>query len=363
MLHSIVTAAMAKTPFSFLVAAFPFYMALISVTKAQEATQKRFVNEYKRYRKNLGCDVPLCYRNEDLKVPQTTVHPNKTIISVVVNTPQCCSNCRCDSDCEKMGNCCPDKIVNFSRSGQYPQGGMYGCYLTSVKKKPEFSQTHRKMIDKCALNYTNKDVIKQCESLNPNTLEQFARVTHTNTKEAYRNVFCAWCNYIPNDELLFWKTSVHCQEGVLLFKNRSSVIPQLLTSSDCNIVFEPPEGHIPPSCTQVVSKCNMTGKWTEYDSLVKNACAAYTAEYRSVSQTYKNIFCYVCNSGKYLLSYCPVSLFKEYRGDEAVSFSALLDFTVPTPDKKKRTICPGSAIFDRYKVSIRINVCYERADV
>ena len=325
-----------------------FGIHLTGLTHGTENTLETFVDRYKKYRKLFWCDAPLCGETVDTK--ELKLNQSSVDIIISVTYSKCCSNCSCDINCEKNGNCCPDRLENFPNQGNYPVGGIYGCHLTSVKSKPHMSQALKKMISKCDVNYINADVIRLCESENSKTLEEFISVSHKRTKESYRNIFCSRCNHVDDDEILIWQAKLRCRQGVFVPQSRPTILQQLKNSNSCNIVFEPPPGYSPPYCTELISRCNVTGKWTKHDSLIEAACAAYTSEFINDGVEYKNVFCFVCNTDVLF----PMDCFTTTSADRwipFISFSALLDIKLSAPPIQKQDSCLETAIFDHYKVS------------
>ena len=332
-----------------------------------------FVSEYKRYRQMFGCDVILCSppdktaqeptRNDRVpktplgRIEQETHQNNLTFITFTITSNEnCCSNCSCDENCEKEGTCCPDKLPHFPDGGSYPLGGIYGCHMTSVKPKPELSQKYRKMISKCDLRYKNVHTIRKCESMDPQMLDEFITVSHNRTKEAYKNIFCARCNFVEEEDILSWQSKLLCYEGMIPPLGRSYILQQLRDSSTCNIVFDPPTGYKPAICKEPISRCNVSGEWTRADSIIETACSAYTSELKSRVQTYKNVFCFICNHADFTFpSGCSINkLEKGIR--PSVSFSVLLDFKPPLlqakTHMKKTDSCFETEVLDPYMVSV-----------
>ena len=98
----------------------------------------------------------------------------------------------------------------------------------------------------------------------------------------------------------------------------------------CDVRFKSPTLEVLRRCTStrqrpLVSTCNTTGLWTYYDDKVERACASFTSP---VKRRYKNVFCYMCNTG-----YRPLVVLQDdlSTGFDAnivgrVSFYALLNF-------------------------------------
>ena len=334
--------------------------AVFSPETAEEDLYDTFVDKYKLYREQAGCAAPLCNTTDEPRTPTCPPGWLCKTFKEIDQTSNCCSNCSCDDKCEMDGTCCPDKLVNFPRHRNYPLGGIYGCHLTSVKKKPKFGQSYRRMISRCDVNYKNDYIISQCEKSDPDSLEQYVPVFQTQTKDTYKNKFCALCNFFDNDEIQFWTTHLKCKDkSVFLYKSLPTIVPELRQHNKCNIVFETPISYnLLPSCKTLISTCNVTGKWRKYDSFVEKACSAYSATFNSNWKRYRNIFCFVCNMNEESLHFetCDSPLLLQKEMPLTISFGVILNFQEAIPEVEQDaegtyTACSGATVYDHYKVS------------
>ncbi|XP_046571892.1 uncharacterized protein LOC124280058 [Haliotis rubra] len=104
----------------------------------------------------------------------------------------------------------------------------------------------------------------------------------------------------------------------------------------------------------MISACNVTGKWPHYDEMLEQACHSYTTVKEVGTQTYRNVFCYICNSDDpVLFSRCKKT------PSRPVSFSALLDFSSALygsghdPSSK----CTEGQLYDGQRDSCRDILC------
>ena len=321
----------------------------VNTTPSLSKMQKELIIEYDHYRSHFNCDVPLCNNN---------ISFNSTDMAGF----SCCASCSCDSLCERSGDCCPDKLIHFPGAGLYPVGGIFDCRSTSLKSYPNYGNVHRKFISKCDMEFQDTEIGYKCETSTSEELDILLPVSHKSTKEAYKNVFCAMCNYNAEETLLFWKINVTCQGSGFIPTSMSNVVTQIKALHDCNMIFEPPIGYDPPMCDRLISTCNVTGKWDMYDPLVEAGCAAYLSEFVFYADRYRNIFCYICNS-KYG-NYPKCGRAKTTPGlPGTVSFTALLEFRPLRRQTRTEILaqnqitCSRGFVYDHYQVGYLTYSC------
>ena len=330
-----------------------------------------FINDYLRYRSELGCHVPLCSeRREQNKTYSdggsarntfqdypVTMSPNLSLIdlnnSSNAKTTNCCSTCSCSDDCLRYGNCCPDKLTkDFIVASIYPIGGIFDCGTSGVRSEPDISKEKFKLINKCIRTFDNKDTIEACTTPAAMTLENYRIVSHKTTHEAYKNIYCARCNNVKDEDVVEWPIKIKCRQGIFLPQNMSEIVSEIRQSNHCDVVFDKPEGFRAKYCEPPISKCNETGLLRTKDDLVlEKACDAFVSEFRSGNETYRNTFCYLCNAGDTREHKCTSDKPEEsgYGPDLKLSFSALLDFTEPAPIANTAD-CGINYVFDIFKV-------------
>ena len=318
------------------------------------------ISEYKRFRQEIGCDAPLCsnnnYGNNQVWTQDTNVFDN---VSISSGNYSCCSNCSCNKDCERFGDCCPDKLPYFPNASEYPVGGIFECGFITVKETPRVYKSRQHMISKCSPSYEAKDVIKQCLTPKPEELKGYQIVSDRLTKEAYKNIYCARCNHKKEDEIIVWNVKIECQKGIFIPHDIPSLILDIRNSNDCNIVFEPPAGYDMKPCNEMISRCNITGLWRTNNTFVhENACNAFISKFRSKNKIFKNSFCYICNFNDFTDHTCEPENHLIYRppipNEIVISFSALLDFKEYSHESINTKFCPEKYVYDYYMVSRKL---------
>ena len=307
-------------------------------------SQDQLVKRYIEYRHVFNCTVSLCN--------------DESIVRSAINqrTTSCCSGCRCDPQCERRGDCCPDKLYKFPEPNLYPVGGIFKCLQTSLKASPQYDQRYHKFISKCALNFPNSRTVVDCEQPTDNAPDQVIPVSDKHTKEAHRNVHCAKCNKVLEDDILVWEVRIECHDDFVVIPGPIiKVIEQIKQTRKCNMLFYPPEGYRPPACLKnVISECNSTGLWDRYDPLVDSACGAYTSHFDNI-KVYKNVFCNICNRRSTEEWQCNPKIIVPEPEGLIVSFVALLDFKpdISTPDThvNQHKTCSDGFVYDYFKVS------------
>ena len=156
------------------------------------------------------------------------------------------------------------------------------------------------LISKCSSPGVDEYTRALCE--NPGisiSLDSIVPVTDYITH--YRNIFCARCNGLSDEFALRWGLKLHCMR---YFKLSGNDILQRIVKNRCNIFFKQPNyARQPRECipqSNLISQCNKTGLWTIYNETIDLACSAYIDVFIA---TYKNIFCYLCNTNSSYNSY------------------------------------------------------------
>ena len=318
---------------------------------SQVLTPANFLERYTIYRNQYLCNVTLCNDNNNV-ITANNSNSTDTFRETNLGDFGCCSKCSCDDLCERRGDCCPDKLVNFPKPDRYPVGGLFLCIPTSLKLIPYYGQWSANVIGKCRVDYEDLTVAKMCECGVDDDLARLTPVTHKYTKEAYKNIYCAKCNNIGKDDVVAWDINIKCHKRTVMFpKSASQVVSQVRNTDKCNMEFSPPSGYPKPYCNtdDEISQCNSTGEWTNYDPLVEAGCAAYTSNFVG----YKNVFCYICNRHQATSFRCYSKKDKWKPEFHKVTFAALFDFKpalTPSANQAKIADCPTGLVFDHYKV-------------
>ena len=268
----------------------------------------------------------------------------------------CCEDCSCDIDrCTPSGSCCPDLLESLPSIQESISKIKVECIYASLKKSITDSLRGLSvwMFTKCADDFKGEQITKlKCE--NPDEFTEWKTkfpVADNVTQDSFQNYYCAQCNNVLDENIVYWAASLQCSKGKLMPSSMETLVSEVNSAPDCNIIFKLPQiGMMLPLCTPKISKCNMTGRWKLYDPIIEAGCHAYTAVYE---HRYNNIFCYLCNEPEpYSM---PAACVRSDPGKIGVSFSALLKFTKPKIQSletvtKAETECDMSQILDPVQV-------------
>ena len=152
------------------------------------------------------------------------------------------------------------------------------------------------MVTKCSQQGIDQMNENLCE--NPGVdenIESILPVSNSDLSVHYGSKYCAFCNgQYDINTVDRWKLEILCDEVISLAD------PNLLAklqAKGCNIFYRAPLGAKLRDCTPWpsyhMSTCNETGMWNSYDPLVQAACDSFVDPF---NYTYKNFFCYLCNS-------------------------------------------------------------------
>ena len=151
------------------------------------------------------------------------------------------------------------------------------------------------MVTKCATNQTgfkSERVTKLCEDPEFDTSLESA-IPVTDEYHHFRNRYCAYCNRVPISYLSAWNAEVFCSEMVS-FTDENML--DTIRKKKCNVFYKSPRTTFYEECslpTYSISQCNETGLWPSFDHVAALGCSSFTDPFNS---TYKNYFCYVCNT-------------------------------------------------------------------
>ena len=123
------------------------------------------------------------------------------------------------------------------------------------------------MITKCE-STANDEERELCENpASSDTIDSLFPVYYFGKN--YRNKFCANCNGISDDPYLTnWRLEIFCYEPLLI---QAENLKEIIKENRCNIFFRTPvNGGKEQFYT--ISKCNVTGLWSEYNETVEKAC-------------------------------------------------------------------------------------------
>ncbi|XP_071081450.1 uncharacterized protein [Haliotis cracherodii] len=234
-----------------------------------------------------------------------------------------CFKCSCHDSCEVFGDCCADKEI----------GGKYFFDCEFIKNYfgrgaySDFILTVTKCLQD-APSYT-EDLAEKCEHGELGYVQDGRLVTAPhpfNTSVTFRNKYCAACydvnNYTP------WDVYINCRED--FDSSNYTDINSLIRSAGeihCSISTNIKNKDYYNTCflgRKMVSTCNVTGLWQEYNKSIEEACHSY---YNPTRMYYKNIFCHLCNGEPEQELKCPSECHIHKVAEFSVtSFAALLNF-------------------------------------
>ena len=282
----------------------------------------------------------------------------------------CCGPCSCYGDCLNTLDCCLDGLPRLLTTNEVksiyesPKQCMYAQFRAYHKE--QYNGLGYVLITKCAddtdADSTVKDnCLKEYSEFDFTTdIPAYFPVTDNTTMVSYKNEYCALCNDIPKSNLIYWGAKVECEtvdnREDTEIQSLSDVYKLITEDSTCNVVFLIPyellyRQPFIQQCIPYQNRCNMTGRWQEYDADLESLCLSYESAYKG----YKNVHCYLCNG-------YDVSTIKEICMGESPnwlpsSFITLLDFNdleVADEDLKssKERECSKNQKYDHWAVSI-----------
>ena len=285
----------------------------------------------------------------------------------------CCMPCSCEASCFSERTCCPEVLSEFWKEPdtEITQAEclkpVFARHLEKRKLKRVYrSKKSANMIAKCPKYFENIEIKETCEQRNGTALEEHIPVTDTNTNFTFTNKYCAECHHIPVDHLAKWLVSVECFLSVFNFRSIDSLLADVGENNDCYLDFKPLVPHHHVKCVNMISSCNVTGEWREYDNFTARACQLFKAPYRE----YRNPFCAICNGVDANEIAVDINDGDDCVGDKRnppafVRFSALIsmdpeenfDTSVRGARKnhlRKSERCSENQIYDAYTVSYNI---------
>ncbi|BFZ01118.1 hypothetical protein BsWGS_04156 [Bradybaena similaris] len=242
-----------------------------------------------------------------------------------------CFPCDCRKPlCEFYGTCCPDMPSEDSNTvfvDASPMTNHHWLKSNVDNRTAHFStDTSVNVVcdqvngnyylfkRSCPSNYTDDDVKSKCQndiSLAELDTGTFLHVTDNITGYIYYNEYCATCNSVS--QLTAWTLLLECMSYMSVYPARTpGELLRLSSASDsgCRARQRPSTSYKSYKCDNswftrtVVDTCNVTGEWGVYDENIARACADTSGLVSRVkvggNQTYKNVFCAICNMQNYI---------------------------------------------------------------
>lgn len=195
-----------------------------------------------------------------------------------------CPDCSCDEFCIfSKTPCC---FQNFFQSTNVH------CRDFSLRSSNwSDTQSFNFVVDVCPSD-ADKKLAHNC-SREYSVMERMTDppVADPETRISYNNRYCALCHGINRTEN--WKIEFHCLKQQDF--NYISSYEEILSAAEvaeCSVMHT---SNFATKCDivdTVVTKCNVSGTWKDYDIEIEKACHS---EYSNSYQMYKNVFCAMCN--------------------------------------------------------------------
>ncbi|KAL3832442.1 hypothetical protein ACJMK2_024084 [Sinanodonta woodiana] len=212
-----------------------------------------------------------------------------------------CVLCKCDVDCWSRGDCCVDLPYLYLTSSCQSTELILNGSTANISSKFNF-----KMIASCPETNLYDEVNEQCDgfrnegSFLDNDIQ--TPVASLNTHITYRNKYCAKCH--GDHDVIRWDRFAECVTTTFDINTISTVkeLKNALSDYNCSLVHVFPSilPHIPiKPCVSnyddhVISTCNKTGLWMDYDPSIEWACKNFQPG-DIFFEHFRNIFCYMCN--------------------------------------------------------------------
>lgn len=170
--------------------------------------------------------------------------------------------------------------------------------IVSPYKKPSFASPI-KVVTRCneELEDIDRLTVELCENSELNyAIDSIIPVTYER-KITYKNIFCARCNgYDKQADHSFWDLHAYCDQ---IIDFNAENFPYVIEEEKCDVYFKQPTDAETTTCIFIpsfkISSCNVTGLWKSYSWEIEAACNFFTDPF---NQTYRNYFCYLCNTNQ-----------------------------------------------------------------
>lgn len=214
-----------------------------------------------------------------------------------------CLDCQCDPSCVEFGACCPDTITSY---GLPKNTASIECVKQSFKTTyiGERRKVY-KMVTKCPLNFRDENLKEKCEqrTMKDNILNP--PVSDRNFVFTYRNKYCAECSNVFDYEPWLLRfvcySDMYADVDLYFLETLEDFMNEIYEFPFCSLFNVKPSNKEIRQCNYygIVSECNVTGRWKEYNEFIDVACQTYTTIFELDIFTYRNVFCAICN-GEYI---------------------------------------------------------------
>ena len=210
-------------------------------------------------------------------------------------TVLCCGNCSCEDDCWRTANCCPDKETIREEPALTCRSPLVKPILGKSR-----SNLGYQVIDTCPFTEINDTLVSKCISNEIHDLAGLIWVFDKQQELTYKNEYCALCHHVTH--FVKWKLRVKCDK----LSSTADLSPLFMLDDRCELKLEKPENttatSFPVCLIADYNHCNQTGLWSTYDADIERSCDIYHSPYIFADwylmppMTYKNVFCYQCNT-------------------------------------------------------------------
>ncbi|CAH1777221.1 unnamed protein product, partial [Owenia fusiformis] len=113
----------------------------------------------------------------------------------------------CDAACKIFNDCCDDlhDFCSFTRPLILNNTDKYECVRVSPQQRVH-------LLAGCNADFTDQEMVKACEEPSGQTKNPLyiTPVTDNSTGLSYKNIFCANCNKIKSEYMVFWRHTIEC---------------------------------------------------------------------------------------------------------------------------------------------------------
>ena len=294
------------------------------------------------------------------------------------NKGPCCQRCSCDrKTCFIYQTCCPDIM-------QYPAREMLHDnnkqLMEIMGKIAEDGQAKRSCL---SLGFKSKCMILgivscpdptsgysfQCIREYTSNIDLLIDIVPCYGKarvDFYRNRFCAYCNGLSDEDIVFFEPVLACNENPSI--EEISDVRQILSlvlvggassRQPCDMLFRKSTNITASYCTPTHNRCNMTGLWTTYSLEIEMACLSYSSKIMYMNTLFENMYCVICNgySVETVEPLCDEWSMSDSSGDPS-PFTGLLKLETTGVEIGTNIICSHNEFYDDQKVNtIYISTC------
>ena len=212
------------------------------------------------------------------------------------------------------------------------------------------------MISKCDptdLNLKNRHL---CE--NPGldgSPESIVPVTDSRSRVVYRNIYCYNCNRVEKkSSLIYWPMQIENDETISI--QNQNLLTEVKNQRG-NIFFLQPNYIDAKICDVLpfkISTCNETGLWKTHNKYIETACNSFLDPF---NQTYRNYFCYLCNTDANLPEQkwrCTLNQTQD-QVNVKPPFLAIFDLNAVTGELQHAKLNCGPS---QFKDEISVSICF-----